>query len=416
MPSNNRSKSGSAERKKSGTDSETEDRLRFKKSAYDDSELSKVAKKYGLKHPKYWCVTVPDCEDLAEMIPPGTSSPDYPKSPWSMGCVVKHIVKPKTLKFDKTGKTGYAQMLHPKGLKVTIFVSHAWRESFKEFVVSLRKYSNENLKSDKDDSRGFWICALGLPQNNEEILQELLAEKIPMYEIPFASAMYHAKIVLCVRNSAVDLHSRPWCLFEMRAAVSFRESKQAKGRADIKIRACGPKKFTEAKSAKDLMKDALDKVKRKADESNVDKANRHAYRRIKAELTAPGALEKVEEAINQLALNTREDKPDKSDAQDEDEFSEDDDNDAIVLAAGLSGLSKEKWDKKKTKDKVKKAFKKYDVNDDGSISKKELTDVLKKLHPGFTKAMAESLFDNADSNKDGKIDIDEFTEYIFNAL
>merc|ERR1711972_847358 len=63
-------------------------------------------------------------------------------------------------------------------------------------------------------------------------------------------------------------------------------------------------------------------------------------------------------------------------------------------------------------EKVVDCFKKWDTDGDGSISRSELERVLVLLNPSFTKKDMNMIFKQADTNKDGKIDYEEFTVWL----
>mmetsp|Transcript_399 Transcript_399/g.723 ORF Transcript_399/g.723 Transcript_399/m.723 type:complete len:358 (+) Transcript_399:1-1074(+) len=65
------------------------------------------------------------------------------------------------------------------------------------------------------------------------------------------------------------------------------------------------------------------------------------------------------------------------------------------------------------KEVVRQAFKRWDVNGDGSISGDELFGVLKDLDPRFTAESVKRMFQEADKNGDGTIDYREFTSWLF---
>mmetsp|Transcript_72817 Transcript_72817/g.152052 ORF Transcript_72817/g.152052 Transcript_72817/m.152052 type:complete len:173 (-) Transcript_72817:258-776(-) len=63
-------------------------------------------------------------------------------------------------------------------------------------------------------------------------------------------------------------------------------------------------------------------------------------------------------------------------------------------------------------ERIVETFKKWDKDGDGFISKEELERVLIILNPSFTKKELNMIFKEADKNKDGKIDYEEFTRWL----
>lgn len=64
-------------------------------------------------------------------------------------------------------------------------------------------------------------------------------------------------------------------------------------------------------------------------------------------------------------------------------------------------------------DCVRAVFRLWDRNGDGLITKKELASVLKKTCPDMTLSQVDTLCLHLDRNKDGKIDYDEFLDFLF---
>ena len=68
--------------------------------------------------------------------------------------------------------------------------------------------------------------------------------------------------------------------------------------------------------------------------------------------------------------------------------------------------------KKHSKDEVRDAFKKFDLNNSGSISAEELRVVLSKMYRFYTREEIEDLIKKVDHNRDGLIQIDEFCDLL----
>ncbi|CAE7397434.1 CML23 [Symbiodinium pilosum] len=63
--------------------------------------------------------------------------------------------------------------------------------------------------------------------------------------------------------------------------------------------------------------------------------------------------------------------------------------------------------------KVQKALVEWDANRDGKISEEEMTTVLKTLNPKMSLENTRRLFSQADINKDGSIDVEEFVNWLW---
>eukprot|EP00435_Cladocopium_sp_Y103_P056183 s11_g18.t2 len=79
----------------------------------------------------------------------------------------------------------------------------------------------------------------------------------------------------------------------------------------------------------------------------------------------------------------------------------------IRAAAGLRG------DGSDDERAVQSAFAKWDVNNDGKISERELLSVLRKIDPKIRDQDVRRLFEKADCNGDGVIDYQEFVSWLF---
>lgn len=84
-----------------------------------------------------------------------------------------------------------------------------------------------------------------------------------------------------------------------------------------------------------------------------------------------------------------------------------------IDADGDGKLNAEEVKKHKgTSDKLIAMFKKYDKNGDGTMSKQEMTGVFKALDKKLSDVEIEVAFSSADRNSDGKIDVEEFIQWI----
>jgi len=78
-----------------------------------------------------------------------------------------------------------------------------------------------------------------------------------------------------------------------------------------------------------------------------------------------------------------------------------------------SGNAKQK-DNSAYAEQVKQIFKRYDMNEDGFLSKTELRSVLKRLNGNsFSDKEVDAMMQVADTNGDGKIDVQEFIAWVF---
>merc|ERR1711904_540387 len=64
-------------------------------------------------------------------------------------------------------------------------------------------------------------------------------------------------------------------------------------------------------------------------------------------------------------------------------------------------------------EKVKACFQKFDLDGNGLISKDELFKVFKILDKSFIESDMDLMLNAADTNRDGKIDYEEFISWVF---
>jgi len=125
--------------------------------------------------------------------------------------IVDGVVKPACC----AANVPYALLVNPGGLLCETFVSHAWGESFFEFVKTLQRCYAEDFAT-----RAFWICFLANPQTlSPRALKRLLGHTI--YQSPFYLAMTRCKEVLIVRNKNLNLYIRLWCVVELALALEY---------------------------------------------------------------------------------------------------------------------------------------------------------------------------------------------------
>lgn len=87
-------------------------------------------------------------------------------------------------------------------LKCDLFISHAWKEGFYEFIDKV-------LASWPPGATGAWICAYANPQNLD--IGNLIAHP---KDSPFALALKEADYVMVVANRQLSIYSRMWCGYE----------------------------------------------------------------------------------------------------------------------------------------------------------------------------------------------------------
>eukprot|EP00930_Biecheleria_cincta_P018042 TRINITY_DN1417_c0_g1_i3.p1 TRINITY_DN1417_c0_g1~~TRINITY_DN1417_c0_g1_i3.p1 ORF type:complete len:847 (+),score=154.04 TRINITY_DN1417_c0_g1_i3:25-2565(+) len=117
--------------------------------------------------------------------------------------VVVRVIWPAT-----SGKgIGYALLQNQSSpLRATVMVSHAWDESFLDFLGALRQWGQEGP---------FWVAAVALYQSEDAIMQALRDPQGLLRHV-----MQRGEAMLCVQSSRCNVYKRLWCLFEMYVATS----------------------------------------------------------------------------------------------------------------------------------------------------------------------------------------------------
>eukprot|EP01038_Epipyxis_sp_PR26KG_P012640 gene12640-16948_t len=130
----------------------------------------------------------------------------------SMYDVVKSIVIP-----DTKGKgLGYALLKNrEKPLRVRVMISHAWTESYSQFVSAICESEIEGP---------YWICAFAIYQP-EDIPEVSIAKQLgtdPMRG-PFATVLNQkeTELMLAVITQQCDIYTRLWCVFEIFVAIQI---------------------------------------------------------------------------------------------------------------------------------------------------------------------------------------------------
>merc|ERR1740117_466235 len=109
---------------------------------------------------------------------------------------------------------GYALLQNiARPLFARVMVSHAWDETFDDFVSAL---SSANVRGP------FWICAVAIYQNED--IEELTIEKqigpVPDHS-PFGTVLRGADVMVSVTTRSCNLYARMWCVYEMFFALQL---------------------------------------------------------------------------------------------------------------------------------------------------------------------------------------------------
>eukprot|EP00035_Acanthoeca_spectabilis_P028826 m.472255 g.472255 ORF g.472255 m.472255 type:complete len:727 (-) comp32385_c0_seq1:348-2528(-) len=133
---------------------------------------------------------------------------------WTMRDINRAIVKPLCSQHG----TSLALVHSPDGLAAEVFVSHAWGESFKHFSDCIFETYRTSVRKPT-----LWICTFALLQSDDPavVAQQIGAVDAPLNDAPFTRALRHARELLVVRNSTVDIYSRLWCVCEVYFAHTY---------------------------------------------------------------------------------------------------------------------------------------------------------------------------------------------------
>jgi len=158
-------------------------------------------------HPGHWGITGMQLKELAnQVVQKFIGDRENP----NVYQVVDEIIKPACL----ARHVSYAVLLNPDGKECSTFATHAWFESFLQFVRDVEQYFLDF------ETRVFWICFAANPQTwAAERLQVLLG--FTAMQSPFAIAMEKCKSVLVVRNTTRNMYSRLWCVTELALADAY---------------------------------------------------------------------------------------------------------------------------------------------------------------------------------------------------
>jgi len=141
-------------------------------------------------------------------IPPNSRM--EPMAP-NMHVVVQRYVKHKTLE----SRNSYALMVNPAGLRIGAFVTHAWSESFPDFVTT--------LKQALDEEEVLWICAFAMNQhslgrriaNGTDTFKAAYWNEPELSACPFAMALARVEKLVVAVGDGVDVPRRAWCTYEI---------------------------------------------------------------------------------------------------------------------------------------------------------------------------------------------------------
>jgi len=149
--------------------------------------------------PEFWGITLEQLEAVEEL-------PGY-KAGMKMYEIVNKVIKPIT---DGTG-TGYALFLNKDApLRAKQMTSHAWGESYSDFVKALKDSYCEGP---------FWVCAMAIYQEDNETIARQLGPSLE--HGPFATVLKQATGMIAVFTPAADIYLRMWCVFEIFVAVKL---------------------------------------------------------------------------------------------------------------------------------------------------------------------------------------------------
>ena len=164
--------------------------------------------------PQKWGVTWDDLDSL------GSEAADrfYARDTPNVYAVVKEVIAPRC----RRRHVSYSILRNPAGLTCNTFVSHAWSESYFQFVEDIRVYGPDI------QDRVFWICFTSLPQTwPAENLKVLLG--VTPHLSPFSKAIDNCDDFWIVRNANSNMFLRLWCLAEL--SFASEQNRKAKVRS-----------------------------------------------------------------------------------------------------------------------------------------------------------------------------------------
>eukprot|EP00035_Acanthoeca_spectabilis_P011082 m.195157 g.195157 ORF g.195157 m.195157 type:complete len:330 (+) comp15224_c0_seq4:1932-2921(+) len=157
--------------------------------------------------PTMWGITLADLLDVREKAHQKARQLGENFADWTTTRVNTEIVVP----LSQLRKTSYALYRSPKGLKASVFVTHAWGEPFGEFVTCI-----DEAFRDRPDPPVLWICTFALNQSDAAtVSNQIGSSDESLAESPFARALKGASEMVVVRSASVDVYSRAWCVCEL---------------------------------------------------------------------------------------------------------------------------------------------------------------------------------------------------------
>jgi len=116
----------------------------------------------------------------------------------------------------------YSILQNPGGLRCETFVSHAWCESYLQFVADMQDRCSDFR------TRVFWVCFVANPQTwPKGNLKRFLG--VNPHHSPFAIAICKCDDFLVVRNNGKNIYWRLWCCVELAFASSEKKAVQIAG-------------------------------------------------------------------------------------------------------------------------------------------------------------------------------------------
>mmetsp|Transcript_47202 Transcript_47202/g.150664 ORF Transcript_47202/g.150664 Transcript_47202/m.150664 type:complete len:136 (-) Transcript_47202:69-476(-) len=86
---------------------------------------------------------------------------------------------------------------------------------------------------------------------------------------------------------------------------------------------------------------------------------------------------------------------------------------AKCMLRAASGAGLEDVESPEPTEAIMEAFRRWDVDGNGTIEREEFETLLKKLDPRFTTEVVERLFEEADTKRNGVIEYEEFVDWLF---